>query len=384
MKKMSKVIDDYLSLQNRTYTDLAKEIGVAKSTISNWISKDKELSIYTFAKIAYVISKGDKDQQEQNVISYLETLSDRLNINVKVAFAIAHLNDHIELMKKIYELCKNSDDLEMKRCGNIFELYLARLNGQNVREVYLKIEKARTISNKKNYDIEIFCDILSMLILCDIGDFGLIEGYKTRIRNNMELVTNIYLKNLYNFWVEELWSYSILRRNQYQEFHEQNQQLRKHEDLNFFPVMEALLNIRSGESYMFSDYKRSLYFFQRATNSLNGAKGSLKYKIALNDINFIRIVWWKDLDKIDLDNLHPAELALFLIKTGKNAQAIGILEKIRLEKGRLTALQTCYYGMAKDDILIIKQSIDMFKANNDFLYGKFAEGIYTAYTEKVR
>ncbi|MCR8860417.1 AimR family lysis-lysogeny pheromone receptor [Bacillus pseudomycoides] len=384
MKKMSKVIDDYLSLQNRTYTDLAKEIGVAKSTISNWISKDKELSIYTFAKIAYVISKGDKDQQEQNVISYLETLSDRLNINVKVAFAIAHLNDHIELMKKIYELCKNSDDLEMKRCGNIFELYLARLNGQNVREVYLKIEKARTISNKKNYDIEIFCDILSMLILCDIGDFGLIEGYRTRVRNNMELVTNIYLKNLYNFWVEELWSYSILRRNQYQEFHEQNQQLRKHEDLNFFPVMEALLNIRSGESYMFSDYKRSLYFFQRATNSLNGAKGSLKYKIALNDINFIRIVWWKDLDKIDLDNLHPAELALFLIKTGKNAQAIGILEKIRLEKGRLTALQTCYYGMAKDDILIIKQSIDMFKANNDFLYGKFAEGIYTAYTEKVR
>lgn len=187
MKKMSKVTYNYLSLQNRTYTDLAKEIGVAKSTISNWISKDKELSIYTFSKIAYVISNGNKDQQEQNVISYLETLSDRLNINVKVAFAIAHLNDHIELMKKIHVLCNNSDDLEMKRCGNIFKLYLERLNGQNVREVYLKIEKARTISNKKNYDIEIFCDILSMLILCDLGDFGLMEGYKMRIKNNMKL-----------------------------------------------------------------------------------------------------------------------------------------------------------------------------------------------------
>ncbi|MEF7638625.1 AimR family lysis-lysogeny pheromone receptor [Bacillus thuringiensis] len=383
MKKLSKEIDNYLSSKNKTYTDLAKEIGVAKSTVSNWINKDKELSIYTFSKITHVVFTNDKDKQEQKIIEYLKTLDDRLNINVKVAFALAHLNDHSTLMEQIYEMCEENNDLEMKRLANVFNLYIERLNGKNVREVYLNIEKARAKNNKKNYDIEIFCDILSMLILCDLGDFGLMEGYKVRIEDNIKLVTNVYLKQLYEFWVKELWSYAVLRKDKNLEFERENRQLRTSKDLNFFPVMEALLNIRSGENVMFSDYKKALYFFQEALYVLNGAKSSLKYKIALNDINFIRIVWWKDLDKIDFEKLHLAEYALYLIKLGKFQQAIYILEQIRLKNGELTPLQTCYMGMAKKDVQLIKKSIDMFKANNDFLYVKFAEGIYNEYAESI-
>jgi len=383
MKKLSKEIDNYLSSKNKTYTDLAKEIGVAKSTVSNWINKDKELSIYTFSKITHVVFTNDKDKQEQKIIEYLKTLDDRLNINVKVAFALAHLNDHATLMEQIYEMCEENNDLEMKRLANVFNLYIERLNGKNVREVYLNIEKARAKNNKKNYDIEIFCDILSMLILCDLGDFGLIEGYKIRIEDNFKLVTNVYLKQLYEFWIKELWSYAELRKDKNLEFERENRQLRTSKDLNFFPVMEALLNIRSGENVMFSDYKKALYFFQEALYVLNGAKSSLKYNIALNDINFIRIVWWKDLDKIDFEKLHLAEYALYMIKLGEFQQAIYILEQIRLKNGELTPLQTCYMGMAKKDVQLIKKSIDMFKANNDFLYVKFAEGIYNEYAESV-
>ncbi|WP_439873315.1 AimR family lysis-lysogeny pheromone receptor (plasmid) [Bacillus mycoides] len=382
MKKLAKEIDDYLSSKNRTYTDLAKEIGVAKSTISNWINKNKEISVYTFSKITYVIFAYDKDKQEQKIIDYLGTLEDRLNINVKVAFALAHLNDHVVLMEYLSKICEESKDLEMRRFADIFNLYIDRLKGKNVREVYLDIQKARN----SNADVEIFCDILSMLILCDLGDFGLMEGYKSRVENNImddKLVTNIYLKSLYGFWVKELWSYSILRKNNSLKFVRENGELRTHKDINFFPVMEALLNIRSGENLMFSDYKKSLYFFQEALNVLTGAKGSLKYNIALNDINFIRIFWWEDLNKIDFDKLHPAEYALFLIKKGKYQQAINILEEIRLKKNMLTPLQTCYLGMARKDIHLIEQSIDMFKANNDFLYVKFAEAIYNEHLESI-
>jgi len=383
MKKLSKEIDNYLSSKNKTYTDLAKEIGVAKSTVSNWINKDKELSIYTFSKITHVVFTNDKDKQEQKIIEYLKTLDDRLNINVKVAFALSHLNDYSTLMEQIYEMCEENNDLEMKRLANIFNLYIERLNGKNIREVYLNIEKARAKNNKKNYDIEIFCDILSMLILCDLGDFGLMEGYKIRIEDNIKLVTNVYLKQLYKFWVKELWSYAVLRKDENLEFERENRQLRTSKDLNFFPVMEALLNIRSGENVMFSDYKKALYFFQEALYVLSGAKSSLKYNIALNDINFIRIVWWKDLEKVDLEKLHLAEYALYLIKLGEFQQAIYILEQIRLKNGELTPLQTCYMGMAKKDVQLIKKSIDMFKANNDFLYVKFAEGIYNEYAESI-
>ncbi|WP_142314154.1 helix-turn-helix domain-containing protein, partial [Bacillus wiedmannii] len=80
MKKLAKEIDNHLSSKNKTYTDLAKEIGVAKSTISNWINKDKEISVYTFSEIAYVIFENDKEKQEQKIIEYLGTLEDRLNM----------------------------------------------------------------------------------------------------------------------------------------------------------------------------------------------------------------------------------------------------------------------------------------------------------------
>ncbi|WP_044441105.1 AimR family lysis-lysogeny pheromone receptor, partial [Bacillus mycoides] len=190
MGNLNKEIDDYISFRNMTYTDLAKEVGVAKSTISNYLNKNNALSVYTFSKLVYVVFEKDKDKQEQMIINYLSTLKDRMNINVKVAFAIAHLNDYLKLMKFISQLCKKSDDIEIKRLERVFNLYNARLDGEDVKDIYLDIEKARTISNKKNYDIEIFCDLLSMLILCDLGDFGLMEGYKVRIENNIELVTN--------------------------------------------------------------------------------------------------------------------------------------------------------------------------------------------------
>ncbi|ETT85967.1 AimR family lysis-lysogeny pheromone receptor [Bacillus mycoides] len=383
MGNLNKEIDDYISFRNMTYTDLAKEVGVAKSTISNYLNKNNALSVYTFSKLVYVVFEKDKDKQEQMIINYLSTLKDRMNINVKVAFAIAHLNDYLKLMKFISQLCKKSDDIEIKRLERVFNLYNARLDGEDVKDIYLDIEKARTISNKKNYDIEIFCDLLSMLILCDLGDFGLMEGYKVRIENNIELVTNSYLKNLYYFWVKELWSYSLLRTDMCQDFEEHNIYLRTYKDLKFFPVMEAFLNIRRGENYMFSDYKKSLNFFLEAINILCGAKESLKFTIALNDINFIRIVWWKDIDKIEFNRLHPAEYALFLIKEGKKNEAIKILENIEMKKGYLSPMQTCYMGMAKSDLALVKKSINMFKSNNDFLYVKFAEGIYDKYIEKV-
>ncbi|CAM4149158.1 AimR family lysis-lysogeny pheromone receptor [Bacillus paramycoides] len=383
MKNLAKEIDDYISFKNMTYTDLAKEVGVAKSTISNYFNKNNALSVYTFSKIIYIVFEEDKDKQEQMIINYLSTLKDRMNINVKVAFAIAHLNDYLKLMKFLSQLCKKSEDIEMRRLEKVFSLYIARLDGENVKDVYLDIEKARNITNKKNFDIEIYCDILSMLILCDLGDFGLMEGYKIRIENNMKLVTNSYLKNLYCFWVKELWSYSLLRKDMCKDFEENNTYLRTYRDLKFFPVMEAFLNIRRGESYMFSDYNKSLKFFLEALNILSGAKESLKFAIALNDINFIRIVWWKDIDKIEFNKLHSAEFALFLIKEGKKSEAISILEKIEIQKGYLSPLQTCYMGMAKDDLALIKKSINMFKSNNDFLYGKFAEGVYEEYVEIV-
>ena len=76
-------------------------------------------------------------------------------------------------------------------------------------------------------DLNVFCDILSMLCLCDLGDFELMESYKTRINENILQITNSDLQSLLSYWMLEIWSYAMLRSNKINEFDECQTELRK-------------------------------------------------------------------------------------------------------------------------------------------------------------
>lgn len=79
-----------------------------------------------------------------------------------------------------------------------------------------------------------FCDILSMLILCDSGKVDLMETYKQRIEKNLKLLKNKELKKLYNFWIESIWGYGVLRGNDIVGFQKIYKGLMEFDDLSFF------------------------------------------------------------------------------------------------------------------------------------------------------
>lgn len=134
-------------------------------------------------------------------------------------------------------------------------------------------------------------------------------------------------------------SYYLLRRNQIILFQRHNQSLQKLKNLDFFPVMKGALHLKAGESYLLSNYDMAIYHLEKSLEIFHLYQDKSRYKQALHDIHFLRISHWRDIDKIDFKQLHPAEQALFHIELGQYDKAIILLDDLERKNGKLTALQ---------------------------------------------
>lgn len=361
---------------------IAKELGLPETTFSNWYTKKQNISVYSLIKISSMLSPMDRSIQEEDVIQHLKKHS-RQNLNVKIAFLIAHLNGFDNLLNYVINLCEDHSELEMQRCFKIFHLFKCRLEkSKGLEEIFLEIEGSRPLNNKKHFQVGIFCDILSMLILSDLGKFDLMATYKQRIECNLKEIKNKKLIKLYNFWIESIWGYSLLRSNDVSGFQEIYKSLMEFIDLEFFPVMQAVIDIRMGESSLFSDEKASFYYLEKACNILSSQREEHKYKIALNTLNFLRIIKWKDIDKIDMNTLDIAEKGLYFIQINQRDRANELLDYLERKHKGLTPIQRVYRGMANNDLIEISKAIDAMKAKNDFFYAGFAQDIFNEYKEK--
>lgn len=372
----------YLESSKLEHKLIANELGIPETTFSNWYTKGQHISIYSLLKISSKLSPLERNIQELDVIQHLKKHS-RQNINVKIAFLIAHLNGFDKLLEYIIDLCENHSDLEMKRCFEIFRLYKFRLDGsKELEDIFLEIESSRPLNNKKHFQIGIFCDILSMLILCDLGKFDLMKPYKQRVEKNLKLIKNKELIKLYNFWIESIWGYALLRSNDITGFQKVYGSLMKFDDLNFFPVMQAVIDSRMGESNLFSNEESAFYYLEKACNILASLGEEHKYKITLNTLNFLRIIKWKDIDKIDMNTLDIAEKSLYFIEINQKIKANKLLDYLELKNKGLSPIQRVYRGMANNDLDEISKAIDAMKVKNDFFYAGFAQRIFNEYKER--
>ncbi|PEF75658.1 transcriptional regulator [Bacillus pseudomycoides] len=372
----------YLESSKLEHKLVAQELSLPETTFSNWYTKEQNISVYSLIKISSMLSPLERSIQEEDVIQHLKKHS-RKNLNVKIAFLIAHLNGFDNLLNYVIDLCENHSEMEMQRCFKIFRLFKCRLaKSKGLEEIFLEIDGSRPLNNKKHFQVGIFCDILSMLILSDLGKFDLMATYKQRIEGNLKKIKSKELIKLYNFWIESIWGYSLLRSNDILGFQEIYKDLMEFNDLGFFPVMQAVIDIRMGESSLFSDEKAAFYYLEKACNILSSQKENHKYKIALNTLNFLRIIKWKDIDKIDINTLDLAEKGLYFIQIDQKDRANELLDYLERKNNGLSPIQRVYRGMANNDLIEISKAIDAMKVKNDFFYAGFAQDIFNEYKEK--
>ncbi|PGM97969.1 AimR family lysis-lysogeny pheromone receptor [Bacillus cereus] len=375
LNQFLKKIDDLIFLKMKTVKNLYHETQVPEPTISKWINQGTEISAFYFYKIVHALEKN-KNEQEKLKMGYLQNLKAGSCINTKILFILSYLNRDTVLFTELLQHCSKHKYLIVRKYAKAFQFYQRRLQGEDIHEIYLELKTFQSNINKKEKDLAILCDLLSIMILLDLGDIKLVPTYRNRIKRNLIKIGGSHLKMIYHFLFIELHSYYLLRRNQITLFQRHNQSLQKLKNLDFFPVMKGALHLKAGESYLLSNYNMAIYNLEKSLEIFHLYQDESRYKQALNDLNFVRISHWRDIDKIDFKQLHPAEQALFYIELGQNDKAIILLDDLERKNGKLTALQICYKGMATLNLSLIQQSIQMFQSNNDFFFVQYAQKAY--------
>ncbi|OOQ93125.1 AimR family lysis-lysogeny pheromone receptor [Bacillus cereus] len=376
-------MQDQMNKTNRSYDSFARELDIPKSTLTDLFRYHKEISMLSVFKMANTLFNEDRAINEKCCIEVFSKYERNVKINMKRLFIIAYLNGYDLILEYLINMTSKHKESYVKKYSPLISLFYDRPRGGNPKEHILMVEEIRkSIPEKETLDMEIISDILYLLSVGDIGDFGMFDTYRNRIYQNISVHTNQDLKLLYKYWIDDIWSYSLLRRLKIEEFNECNNQLRSHKYLKYFPFMEATIDLRKGESLIFTDYKQSYKHTLRAMKVFEN-QSALKYKIAVNNINFLKLVNKREIETIDLNTLHPAELALYFILNNDNDRAIDILLGILDKNKKLSPIQYCYLGQAKMDLKLIADSKQMFIENGDYFFSQYATRVYKEYKEML-
>ncbi len=365
-----------LENKNMSWKNLSKEIGVCDSSISEWGSKGKELSALSFAKIASKCMLDRVEDYEECCKYLLYTYNREVLINVKKMFMIAYLNGHLSVQEYIVNMCMKHENSVIKKFGSLYKLFYQRIKKiKSNTQIYLELADLKKGVTKKHPDYAVLCDILSLALLGDKGTFKVSNYHKERALHNLKEVKNRELKLLYEFSILELSSYWLLRKNKYDDFKSINDKLRKYKHLECFPIMQATLDSRIGEALIFDSYEKSLEILVTVWEVCEKYNCTFKAEVILNNINFLKLYWNRDISSIDYKTLHLAEKVFYWWRKGNIKKAQKYV-KLLEEQGELSPIQLTYKGLVTEDLELISLAIDEFKSNNDFFFAKFATEMY--------
>ncbi|QWH75367.1 hypothetical protein EXW59_00170 (plasmid) [Bacillus mycoides] len=362
--------------KNRSWKNLSNDIGVCDSSISEWGSKGKEISALSFAKISSSCIGSNIRELEECCKYLLCTYNREVLINIKKMFMIAYLNGYLGIQAYIVNMCKNHENQVIKKFGSIYALFYQRV--QNIKtntQIYLELGDLKKGISKKQPDYAVLCDILSLAVLGDKGTFKVSSYHKERALQNLQYVKNKELKSLYEFSILELGSYWLLRKDRHDEFKTINNTLRKYKHLECFPIMLATLNSRIGEAVIFECYEKSLGILSEVLAVYQERNCPFKAEVVLNNINFLKLYWNRDINSIDYKTLHLAERVFYWWRKGNIKKAMKCL-KLLEERGDLSPTQLTYKGVVTENLQLISTAIDEFKSNNDFFFARFAIEMY--------
>ena len=173
------------------------------------------------------------------------------------------------------------------------------------------------VNAKTQADIAILHDILKILILLDLSEVSLIATYRSRIEENLRLIKNSDLNELISFWLAEIDCYQLLREDNLVEFRMQNSLIQKNSALKYLPAVKGLLDLRYGESYIFSNFNESYNYTTKALKMFESWPDTLRYELALSNLNFLKLIWDKEIETINPDKLKVEDKILYLIKIGE-------------------------------------------------------------------
>lgn len=353
-----------------TDTKLAKMWGTSSSRVTDAFQSGK----IRFAHLAKAMNIVYDSNKQENIIE--QYLNQPKQEYIRELLEYASLQGNFQLIEKVInKKILNNKKIEKhivdKEALEIYDLIQQNYTGKLEQKDFFKRLRKKYI---KAGSLEM--SILTEILLCRLwyrsGQHDLVEAQLEDIGESIKGVKNrFFCKTLNVRYKEALGVISLRQGDVYRTRKLCKEIIDISEEDSFLVIPKAIAYFKLGESFGFSSYPKMKKYLKIALDILKefDAPGIIETRnMIYNTLAFFQIFHWKDIDEIEIERLHLAELAFLKIKQGELEEAERILKSLERENGRLSDIQLYYMALLRSDKNIARLALEMSNVIGNTFY----------------
>lgn len=353
-----------------TDTKLAKMWGTSSSRVTETFRDGK----IRFAHLSKAMSNVYSGKEQDKIIE--KYLNQPKQEYMREVLEHASLQGDFKLIKKVIaKKVLNKKNIEKhivdKEALEIYDLIQQNYTGELKQKDFFKQLRKKYI---KAGSLEM--SILTEILLCRLwyrsGQHDLVEAQLEDIGENITKVKNRFFRKTLDVRYKEALCVISLRQGDTKETRRLCKEIIDiSEEDSFLVIPRAIAYFKLGESFGFSSYSKMKKNLTIALDILQNFEepGIVETRdMIYNTLAFFQIFHWKDVDEIEVERLHLAELAFLRIKQGEFEEAERILKSLEKTNGRLSDIQLYYMALLRSDNNIARLALEMSNATGNTFY----------------
>lgn len=387
MNELIRKISDDLFASKITREELAKYIGIAKSTLSDILNGHTEISFIYLVKIIMRLYEQPAPEIKNGMI--FDYLSYAKPENKREALEYAAFRREFDSLKELIADELTSPTELNREWASVYQVIYEHCRDKQGNEpkydpytFYDDLDSKKSEVSSK--EMKIFIEILLCQTLYQMKEYKLLFKRIVRVEKKALKISNKFIRNSYLVRIKEGMCVTYLMQNEIENARKQSIELFKICDKNpNFAIQKANAFYNLGESYIFEDYRRSKKYLECALLMLNDVKfkdnEDIKRKIQRvnNTLIFLKIHHYRDIQDVYSGLDKDGHVYLELRKGNKEKAEMYLLE-IEKENGSLNEFQTCYMGLARNDKYLLEKSHNMFLEKKSLFYANLPK-LYLGY-----
>lgn len=387
MNTLSLLSEIHEDMKKKGITDMqiSDKLSVTKGLVSQYFSGTTKISFINFVKLARYVYEEDVVVQGY-ILRFCEATSKPLNLCIAMEYASSQRD--IKLLSFLIAKGKPFHSKLVREWAKWYDLVNERSQGNITGEKLFKKISQGSIKTTSN-EMKVFKSIVLMYSFSDMKEYTsliktvpvatekkLYPVIQKQIEESSEdsdvTVNDLkkgYIKDAYDIRMKELQLVANLMNNNIDTARKVGESIINAGVSENFPVFLASAYQYLGISYMFEDTYKSQMLVQKGIDLLkseNTERFCGKVAECQKTLDFIRIDCGVDLHKIKPVDL--GEKAHLAIKKGLVEEGIRILNEIKREKGKWTAFQWYYMGLATGETYYFQKSVECFEQHGNEFY----------------
>lgn len=364
---LNEIFEEFLDSLNKYYTntELALIAGVNKSTISNFRNmnpgKQKEINFYSYLKIIKELAPSREVEEMKKASIHFQKPE-----NIRCVFEYYSMHRLLPQLSKYIEKHKNHNNIGLKETAALYEVFLVyqtndgSYTSNQIREMNHKLNLILIENKILSLFIDTYLAHRDKMFISELNNLSII---RTKLDHYCECSPKEFFKATIETRLYEL--YCNVHLHATLDFDKVRNYANKIISANLSPRFSSSAYYFIGASFLdedFTKYKQNIMKSIEILRSIN--REDLAKKFENNNLNFARIFWGEELDKVvindDSDTMH------YEAKWGDKDKALKLISTKNDDE--LSPFQLYYKGIATSDIKYLSMAVAKFLSKGDKFY----------------